>query len=523
MKYGDDIPSTGAASSLLCSSLLAERERLTSEKNHYREKAEALSTEVQWLKEQLGLIQQGRFGKKTEQLPTLQPELFDESDVASCDDSDASLNPDKETITYTRTKTKRQKKYLDTSDLPRERQWHDLAEEEKICTCGHALHPIGEDVREEIQAQTTTLKVIEHVRPKYGCRHCDQIKAAPAIQLPLPKSKASTSLLVEVIMNKYAYHLPLYRQSKMFEAYRLKVGDSTLGYWVMSSAAALEPLGKALFHALQKISAVQVDETPVKVLQPEKKAYLWVYHSYLSPQRFVVFDFCLTRSGCHVNQRLSNFSGILQSDGYGGYNQQRARQDIIKVGCWDHTRRYFTDVIKASGGNKSGKAGGMLKLISKLYKIEEKIKNYSPKARRDYRQKEARTVLEHIKSYANKIHAPPRSLLGKAVHYLKSQWTELVRYVDYGEAELSNCWAENHIRPFAVGRRNWLFLGNAVSGQRAALLYSLIQSCFLNNIDPRAYLTYVLNQAHTMRKGEIDPATLLPHTIDPKKLQKYKV
>lgn len=166
MKESNDIPISSTASSLLCSSLLVEQQRLTSENNHYREKAHALSVENTWLKEQLGLIKHDRFGKKIEQLSTLQPELFDESDGDACDDPTDVAAQEQETITYTRKKSEHRTPYLDTSDLPRERQLHDISDEEKICTCGDALHQIGEDIREEIQAQTTTLKVIEHVRPK---------------------------------------------------------------------------------------------------------------------------------------------------------------------------------------------------------------------------------------------------------------------------------------------------------------------------------------------------------------------
>ena len=179
-------------------------------------------------------------------------------------------------------------------------------------------------------------------------------------------------------------------------------------------------------------------------------------------------------------------------------------------------RRKFVEVVKAAGGNKTGKAGQVLKIVAKLYEIEQLIKGQPPDKRCRYRQQQARPILEHLLSYLQKIQAPKTSLLGKAVYYALSQWEELVRYRDYGEAELSNCWVENEIRPFAVGRRNWLFIGNQVSAQRAALLYSLIQSCLMNEINPRDYLEYVLDQVHALRKKEIEPASLLPHKIEPK-------
>jgi transposase len=369
------------SSSLLYSSLLMTQERLQTENDYYRQKMDVLKEEVHWLKEQLGLLKNDQFGKKTEQLSTVQPELFDEADLDACGELIEAPEAEEETLTTTRKKGPRNKRYLDTSHLPREQKLHDLSDAEKTCACGQEKHKIGEDVREEIQAERTTLKVIEHVRPKYACRSCESVNMAPAIELPIPKSKAGTSLLVEIILNKYAYHLPLYRQAKMFKVHGLNVSDNTLGYWVMSAAKVLEPLSVALFSALKTSTALQVDETPVKLLKPDKKAYLWAYHSYLPGKRFIVFDFSLTRAGANVNERLDHFSGLLQSDGYAGYNQQRARADIVKLGCWDHARRYFVDVVKAAGNNKTGKAGGMLKLIGKLYEIEAEIKNVTPEER----------------------------------------------------------------------------------------------------------------------------------------------
>ena len=196
------------------------------------------------------------------------------------------------------------------------------------------------------------------------------------------------------------------------------------------------------------------------------------------------------------------------------YGEQRRREGIISLGCWDHARRKFADVVKVCGKNKSGKAGQMLEKIAKLYEIEAEIKDLPFDKRKAIRQTKSRPKLAAIKSFVYKINAPPKSLLGKAVTYCKNQWETLIRYIDHGEAQISNCWVENQVRPFALGRRNWLFVGNEHAAKKAALLYSLIQSCMLNDMDPRAYLEYVLNQVHRMRRKEVDPATLLPHTIN---------
>ena len=488
-------------------------DRLTKEKNHYHEKSNALEKELNWLKEQVQLLRHHRFGKSTEQLDQiLQTQLFDERWLEDVVSPEAS----QEDIHYTRRKPKANRlPYMDTSLLPREQQRHDLSESEKVCGCGQELKSVGEDIREEVQCIPAQFKVIEHIRPKYSCPVCQCMKAAPALALPIRKSKASSSLLSEIIVNKYLYHLPLYRQAKLFEVNGLKISDRTLGYLVMKSAELLEPLSDALWSQLATIKRLQLDETKVKVLKPDKQGWMWIYHSYSQENRFVIFEFDMTRSQRVVNNRLIPFKGLLQSDGYSGYHGQRAREDIINIGCWDHCRRYFVDVVKASGKNKQGKAGSVLTLISKLYDIEHRIKSCSYEERYRIRQKESKPKLDHLLSYLKKINAPPQSLLHKAVRYALNQWEQLTAYVDHGDAQFSNCWAENLIRPFAVGRRNWLFIGNEASGQKAALLHSLILTCVMNKIEPRQYLQYVLNQVHCLRRKEINPVSLLPQFIDP--------
>lgn len=480
---------------------------------------EKLSKRVNWFEEQFRLLKSKHYAKSSETQASLQLELFDEDETAL--QTAETTEEEKQTITYTRS-PKRKPKNLDTSHLPREKRYTDLEESEKICDCGRCMEKFGEESREELQFKPAELKVIEHIRPKYACRDCDSVKMPPVVELPLSKSKASAGLITEVILNKYSYHLPFYRQSKIFANYGMAIPDNTLAGWAMKSAEALEMLSVALWEQLPLVRALQVDETPVKVLDPEKKGYMWVYLSYLPGQRFIIFDFNLSRGGAVVDERLKDYKGLLQTDGYIGYSTQRKSNDIITFGCWDHARRKYADVIKANNNNKSGKAGQMIKKTAELYEIEGRIKSASPDERKATRQAEAVPKLKAIRKFLYTINAPPKSLLGTAVTYMKNQWDELNRYTKYGEAEISNYLVENQIRPFALGKKNWLFVGNELSAQRAGLHYSLIQSCHLNGIDPRAYYEYVLSQVHRMRRKEVDPATLLPHTIDKELLAKPK-
>lgn len=493
--------------------LLEEKDTLL---NEHAYQIQTLTAKLNWFEEQFKLLKHKHYSKSTEKQTAVQLSIFDEDELAT---QTAPEEPETEEVTYTRKKPQRNKTNLDTSHLPREQNIIDLCDNEKYCSCGCELKHFGEESKEELIFQPLVLKVIEHIRLKYMCRDCESVKMPPAVELPIPKSKASASLLTEVILNKYRYHLPFYRQHKMFANYQINIPDNTLAGWAMKAASQLAPLEDAFCKQLTQVNCLQVDETPVKVLKPEKKGYMWVYHCYLPNQRFVLFDFNLSRGAKVVNERLKNFTGLLQTDGYSGYGTQRQRGDIITLGCWDHARRKFTDVVKACGQNKSGKAGQMLERIAKLYAIERQIKALPYDERKAIRQAQAKPKLNAIYELLYKINAPPKSLLGAAVTYCKNQWSELIRYIDYGQAQISNCWVENLIRPFALGRRSWLFVGTEESASRAALLYSLIQSCELNDIDPRAYLVYVLNQVHRMRRQKVDPMTLLPNTIDRDLLQ----
>ena len=468
---------------------------------------------IRWLEEQLKLNKHRLYGRRSETTDALQLALFDETECEPLPDADISALDEKILVTQ-RSKKHRGRK-IDTTQLPRERCVHDLPEFEKICTCGCALEKIGEDVSEQIDYVPPVFTVIEHVTPKYTCRPCHKIVSAPKPDdSPIPKSMATARLIAEVMIEKYEHHLPLYRQEKIFLQHGAQIPANTLGNWVMQGADALSPLREALFNQLNQVKVLQADETPVKVLKPDKKGYFWGFHSCDRTNRFVVFEFHLTRAARVANQRLINFQGILQTDGYSGYNELRRRSGIINLGCWDHARRKFVEVIKVSGQNESGMAGKLLKLINQLYDIERSAKELGPEQRHKLREEQSQPILAQIYQQVAEVNAPPKSGLGEAVTYLLNNRVYLCEYIHHGEAEMTNCWIENQIRPFTLGRRNWLFVGNEDSANKAALLYSLIQTCKINKINPREYLTYVLKQVHKIRRKQVDPVSLLPQFID---------
>ncbi len=466
--------------------------------------------QIEWFKEQFKLIRQRQFGKRSETSQTLNLTLFDEQVSDEVTETVEPIDEEREEVTYSRRKPKRGRN-IDTSKCPRERRIHDLPEHEKMCDCGHALEKMGEDISEQLNYIPA---VIEHVRLKYTCRHCETARSAPKPEQALPKSLASNTLIAEVIIKKYDHHLPLYRQSKIWLQEGLDIPDNTLGNWVMGAADVLAPLGDALWRQLPSVRLLQADETPVKILKPDKKGYLWGYNSLDPGNRFIRFEFSLSRGGEIPNHRLQQFHGILQTDGYSGYNAFRAHPSIVNLGCWDHARRKVTDVIKVNNHNETGLAGKLLKPINQLYKLERQCKQASIEERYATRQEKAKPLLEKIFCLVRQASVLPKSTLGTAITYLHNNEPYLKKYIDYGDTQMSNCLMENQIRPFAIGRKNWLFVGNEVSANKAALLYSLIQSCKINRINPRQYLIAVLDKVHAMRRREIDPATLLPQFID---------
>ena len=493
--------------------------QLQAEVEALKEQLKKANNKIIWFEEQIKLSRHKQFGKQSEQTKSLQTilPLFDDNESDEITETETSISPEKIRVTYEREKKKKTNgRNIDTTNLPREQVIHDLSDAEKICDCGCKLTKIGEDKSEQLELIPAQIKVVEHITPKYTCRDCETIKAAKKPEFPIQKCMAGTSLIVDVIIKKYDHHLPLYRQSKILSQDKIDIPDNTLGNWVMGAADVLLPLGKAFWEQIILSHYIQADETTVKILYPDKKGYMWAYHSLDPKNRFIVFEFDLTRAARVPEKRLKNFKGSLQTDGYAAYLKIGEQKDVTHYGCWDHARRKFVSAIKVSNNNCTGVSAQILALINSLYDIEREIKEKSVDDRHQVRQEKSKPILDKIFEKARNIKALPKSLLGDALTYLKNNEPYLMRYIDDGRVQISNILTENQMRPFAIGRKNWMFVGNVESANKSALLYSIIQSCKINNIDFRKYLIYVLNHAHAMRRGNIDPKLLLPQFIDPK-------
>ena len=480
----------------------------------------SLEEEVAQLKELLRLQQERLFGKKSESsskkpFPPETPEPTD------------PLEPPKMTTVaaHVRSIKARGQRQLDTSNLPKYQITHELPDAEKICSCcGGELHVVGREKSEQLEIIPIQYCVIEHVRLKYGCRPCETIVMAPKPKAPLPKAIAGPSLLTDVILNKYQYHLPLYRQSKIMQSSGVTISDKTLANWVMASGDALLKVYEAFWVILKK-RYLQVDETPVKVLETNKKGYVWAYFAPDVGGGLVAFEFSLTREGSVAGQRLKTFKGLLQTDGYKGYDSLRKRDGIVGFGCLSHARRKFKEVLKIKG-DKEGIAAEMIERMKPLYVLEammREIPELHHRTRKRLRQKIARPILKEIHKWLRSIKHKvlPKSKLGQAITYTMNQWFYLRAYVNHGMAEIDTNYVENKIRDIALGKKNWLCIGNEECGKIHALWYTLIISAIMNKLNPRVYIHYLLTKVHALRRNEIDPVALLPDRINIKELEQF--
>lgn len=488
------------------------------------ERLSSLEEEIVRLKEMIKAQQEALFGKKSEASKSIKKrQETQETELSS--ESTSGANPDAGTTTVAaHTRKTRGSRTLDAKSLPKYTVIHELPQEQQVCACcGKSLHYIGQEKSEQLEIIPSRYCIIEHIRMKYGCRPCESIVMAPKPPAPLPKAIAGPSLLTDVILNKYQYHLPLYRQSKIMKSYGLAISDKTLANWLMSSGEGLLKVHDALWVIL-KNRYLQVDETPVKVLETNKQGYVWAYFAPNVGKGLVAFEFSENRRGSIAYSRLKTFNGLLQTDGYSGYKALRDREGIVGFGCLSHARRKFSEVIKISK-NKVGIAQEMIDRMKPLYALEARMRDavLSHHTRKRLRQKIAYPILKsiHVWLRAVKPHVLPKSKLGKAIQYTLNQWPYLIAYLNHGMAEIDTNYVENKIREIALGKKNWLFFGSKDCGKIHALFYSLIISAIINDLNPRVYIHYLLTKTQDLRRGSIDPITLLPDRIDYQALEQF--
>jgi transposase len=397
-------------------------------------------------------------------------------------------------------------------DLPRQRVEHEPSDDERQCRgCGAPMTRIGEEVKEQLEYVPACFYVLETVRGKYACHDCEEgVLTAPVPAQPIHKGLPGPGLLAHVVVSKYADHLPLARQAGIFARHGVELSRSTLCDWVGAAAALAAPVVEAMKRDVLASKLLHTDDTLVPVLDRSLKqtrtGRLWVYLGDRH-HRHAVFDYTPDRKRDGPMRFLEGYSGFLQADAYGGYDGIYAGGTVIEVACWAHARRKFYDA-RTTDPERGLTA---LAFVRQLYQIEERARELTPEQRHELRQRHAVPVLAGFALWLQE-EAPrvlPKSPMGEAFTYAQLQWQALRRYTSDGGLAIDNNAAERALRRVAVGRKNWLFAGSDEGGRRAAILYSLIASARLHDLDPFAYLRDLFERLPTHPRdavAELNPA-----------------
>ncbi len=468
-----------------------------------------------YLLEQSRLARQGHFGPSSEK-NIYQADLFDEAGIEK-----EKIEEESAVEVKGHQRKKRPVRKALPSDLPREQITHDVKEEKKICSCGTALSRIGEEITEQLKFVPAKLSVVQHVRPKYACKPCQEnVRIAPMPVLLLPKSNATPELVAHTIVSKYADAVPLYRQSKIWGRVDIDLPRSTLCSWLINVADLCWPLVNITHKDMLLDNYIQADESPIQVLKEPgrkdtSKSYLWAYRGGNN----VVFDYQQTRGGYHAQQFLQGFKGHLQTDAYSGYHFTEKINDIVHLGCMAHARRPFAQLVKLT--KKEGLATKALLYFKALYAIETcaRESNLTHAHRHELRNERAPPILKEFKAWLleHVTKVPKQHQLGKAIYYVLNNWEALTNYLKNGRLEIDNNKIENLIRPLALGRKNYLFMGSPEGAKAGAIFYSLIATCTANGIEPYKYFCTMLHQVR-LCKTDDDYRNLLPQFMAVDKL-----
>ena len=493
----DQLPDDVDLLKSLVADQLARNEQLQANQQAIVQENEGLKARVLTLQEQLNLALARRYAASSEKISPDQYRLFDEAET----DTEAPPEDD-EVIVPAHTRKKGGRRKLPQT-LPRVEVVHELSAEERICPHdGATLAEVGAVTSEQLDIVPARIQVIRHIRKQYACKCGQCIKTADLPRQPIPKSMASPGLLAHITVSKYQDALPLYRQETILRRIGIDIPRATLANWMIRSGVLIQPLINLMRDQMLDYDIIQMDETPVQVLkEPDKRAqsksYIWVQRGGPPDRPVVLYDYDPGRGAGVPKRLLEGFTGCLQTDGYDGYNAVVAANGLTHAGCMAHARRRFSDAVKAQGRNRRrGKAHRGLSLIRKLYRVEGQARKLTADGRYAHRQKHARPVLDEMRTWLDEALplVSPSSATGKALSYLHNEWSHLIRYLDDGRLEIDNNAAENAIRPFVLGRKNWLFSASVKGVKASANLYSLIETAKANNLEPYAYLRYVFTE-----------------------------
>ena len=517
---------TLAFSHILWYNFLMENEKKTAASNAEmvtisRAEYNELKLQNQWLLEQLGLAKKRQFGSSSERI---QEELMDQL-AFSINEAEAyaygtkSATP--EQIAVKARERKRQSGSVTDivpEGTPTEVVEHRLSNEERICVfCGTVMEEIGKEVHRSLQMEPARFWIREDVYYTYACKKCEE-ETGEANILKTPKqpvlcsgSFASAEAVAHIMTQKFVMYSPLYRLEQEFNREGLKLSRQTMANWMLNTSDVwLRPIYDVLHRNLCRETVLHGDETTLQVLKESGKAatsksYMWLYRtSGCTESPIVLYEYQPSRKAAHAEEFLKGFSGWLHADGYQGYH--KLPENIRVVGCWAHARRKFDEALQTlpKEDRKGSLAATGECYCTRLFQLEESFAELTPEERYAKRLEQEKPVLDALLVWANETisKTAPKSALGKALHYLLEQWTYLVRYLEDGRLELSNNRAERSIKPFVMGRKNWLFVNTPAGAQSSAVIYSLIETAKENKLDPHRYLLWVLQSAPVLSQAD---------------------
>lgn len=505
------LPTDVAALRAFAASLQQHYQALQNEHGSLKSELQARDAElyaktlhIEKLKAQLALLRRARFGRSSEKLDQDIEQLellignLEEGQAESSERTEAA----KPAVSSAPRKERSWPARRPLPDhLPRERVEHEAS-----CVCpacgGTDMTLIGTDEREVLEYVPSHFKAVVHCRPKVSCRNCQTIVQPPMPALPIERGRPGPALLAHVLVSKYCDHLPLHRQSEIFARVGVELDRSTLADWVGRMAFHLSPIADAIARHVREGPALHADDTPVPVLDPgrgkTKTGRLWVavrderpWGSGSPPAMF--YRYSADRKSEHAEALLADCRGFLHADAYSGfkslYHPDPLTGDVrlVEVACWAHARRKLYDVHHATS---SPAARELLERIGELFAIEEEILGRCPQERQAARAERSVPLLAQMKTRFEEIlnTVSRKSSLAEALRYSLSRWDALTRYTTDGRLDICNNAAERAMRPLAVGRKNWMFAGADSGGERAAIMYTIIQTAKLNGLDPEAYL-----------------------------------
>jgi transposase len=498
---------------------LQKRVQALEEKNQGlgRENAE-LKALLKYYEEQFRLFRHKKFSASSEKTMPNQLLLFRENDNEAVI---KETEPVFEEITYKRRKRSKNKRKDDFSRLPVERMLYGLAEEERVCPgCGGPMHVMGHETKRELEVIPAQVKIIEQIGEVYSCRSCEKNgTSVPVIKAPIPNpvikgSPASPSSIAYIMTQKYVNAMPLYRQEQGFLMNGLHLSRQTMVNWLLRSTEDwLEVIYDRLkFHLLLE-NVLHADETVLRVVRDTRitksNSFMWLYRTgSCAAEPIVFYEYQPTRAGVHPKAFLEGFAGYLHTDGYPGYHNLSS--EITIVGCWAHARRKFDEALKATPpeGCENLFAQKGLKLCNKLFSLEHDYEKLVPEERYKAREEQSRPVSEELFSWAESAEVLPKSLTGRAIHYLLGQKPYLKNVFCDGRLELSNNLAERSIKPFVIGRKNWLFSNTARGARASSVIYSVMETAKANDLKLFEYLKYLFQVMPNMAGNDFD--VLLP-------------